>query len=130
MTTISRDIKGQLPSIDTVESENETYLKTMLFLLSCISPTDDVSPTDKHKMYILIKGILEKVALFPLNKTQQILYDVRVFDRHGNIVDGLNGILAWNRREAYFEVMNSLLPHETWDASIQSPQGRTQEDNR
>ena len=44
-------------------------------------------------------------------------YDVQVFDENGNEVDRRNNIVAWTRREAYFEVMNEMKLHKTWDST-------------
>ena len=44
-------------------------------------------------------------------------YDVQGFDENGNEVDRRNGIVAWTRREAYFEVMNDMKTHKTWDST-------------
>lgn len=46
---------------------------------------------------------------------KKTIYKVIVYDIDGNKVDEKANILAWNRREAYFEVMNKLKPHRTWD---------------
>ena len=44
-------------------------------------------------------------------------YDVQGFDEDGNEVDRRNNIVAWTRREAYFDVMNDMKPHKTWDST-------------
>ena len=44
-------------------------------------------------------------------------YDVQVFDGNGNEVDRRCDVIAWTRREAYFDVMNEMKAHKTWDAT-------------
>jgi uncharacterized protein YxeA len=44
-------------------------------------------------------------------------YHVEVFDSNVEKVDERFDILAWNRREAYVDVMNKVKPHKSWDAT-------------
>ena len=44
-------------------------------------------------------------------------YHVEVFGEDGNKVDERHDVIACTRREAYFDVMNDLKPHSTWDAT-------------
>ncbi len=47
-------------------------------------------------------------------KEKKVTYIVKVFDGAENEVDRAT-VTAWNRREAYYEVMNKLKTHKLWD---------------
>lgn len=44
------------------------------------------------------------------------VYTVVAYDKDKNEIDRIDNVRAWNRREAYFEVMHDLKEHKTWDA--------------
>lgn len=44
------------------------------------------------------------------------LHTVMVFDEADNCIGMAENVIAWNRREAYFTMMNRLAKHVTWDA--------------
>lgn len=52
---------------------------------------------------------------YDMNK--QGVYHVVVFDINGVKVDEMYDIVAWSRREAYFDARYTLKPHNTWDAT-------------
>lgn len=47
---------------------------------------------------------------------KQKYYTVIVYNQNNQEVDIRENVLAWNRREAYFEVMNEMKLHNSWDA--------------
>ena len=50
---------------------------------------------------------------------KQLPYIVTVYDQDDDQVDATGApVWDWNRREAYYGVMNSLGPHSSWGARV------------
>lgn len=44
-------------------------------------------------------------------------YRVDVFDENNKLIDTRHNVIAWNRREAYYDSMSKMKPHRFWDST-------------